>query len=598
MGHPVFLRFPVSLAYLGKITFLALFITGCVATLTPPASPTPQPSLPPPSPTPVAEVAVAVWLTTADQSHTLEPQPSVIFGEAATGDSTIYINENHAYQQMDGFGASMTDSSAWLIYTQLSEAQRQAVMAALFSPTDGIGVSVTRIPMGASDFVQGEPYTYDDLPPGQTDPDLAHFSIEHDQAYIIPALQEALKINPRLKIMASPWSPPAWMKSSASLMNGTLQKQYYPALAQYFVKFIQAYQAEQLPIYAVTLQNEPHHEPNTYPGMRLEPAEAAEFVAQHLKPAFVAAGLETKILIWDHNWDEWDYPLAVLNDPQAKAGLDGVAFHCYGGTVLAQSIVHDAHPDKDIYFTECSGGTWIANEAVGLQRDMKDLVIGASRHWAKTVIKWNLALDTQHNPHHGGCATCAGLITIDPTSASGFTANFDYYAIGHASKFIVPGADRIASTTFYNGLESVAFKNPDGSKVLIVANTSGSADKTFVVRWGTKALTYTLPQGAVATFTWAGEQEISAPPSAPVGLVSKRSPAHVVLKWDFSPQALTYTIKRSTQAGGPYTVIADGIGVPEYFDSTVAPELAYYYVVSARNEWGESAEANEATALP
>lgn len=449
-----------------------------------------------------APTPIQLWLTAGDESSLLEPQTGLFFSsEPAGAGKTIYVNENNQYQEMDGFGASMTDSSAWLIYTRLSAEQRARVMTALFSPTDGIGLSLTRIPMGASDFVNGPAYTYDDLPPGQTDPELARFSIEHDQEAIIPALQEALSINPNLKIMASPWSPPAWMKDSAELGSGTLLPEYYPAYASYFVKFIQAYEAENLPVYAITIQNEPHFEPGTYPGMRFEPEETAEFVKNHLGPAFAAAGLSTKIIIWDHNWDEYDYPIAVLNDQEARPFIDGAAFHCYDGAVIAQAIVHDTHPDKNLYFTECSGGAWIPSFTAGLRGDMKDLIIGSTRYWAKTVVKWNLALDSQYGPHNGGCGNCYGLVTITPETESGFSINSDYYSVGHISKFVVPGAYRIASTSFpYDGLESVAFQNPDGSKVLILANI-GTSDRDFTIQWGNRTLAYSLARDVVATFT-------------------------------------------------------------------------------------------------
>ena len=580
-----------------KFTLLTALLTSCVNTSTTSAPETSVPSVQ--TPTVAASVPVHVWLTSSDQSHLLELQSDVMFEVDPTGDGkALYVNENHHYQQMDGFGASMTDASAWLIYTQLNETQRAGVMDALFSPTEGIGVSITRIPMGASDFVHGEAYTYDDMPPGQTDPDLTNFSIEHDRAYIIPALQDALKINPGLKVMASPWSPPAWMKTSDALGNGSLLPEFYPAFAAYFVKFIQAYEAEGIPIHAITLQNEPHYEPHSYPGMRMEPEEAAEFVKNHLSPAFEAAGIETKILIWDHNWDEFDYPIAVLDDPEVKALIDGSAFHCYDGTVIAQGLVHDAHPDMDIYFTECSGGAWIPSFAEGIKRDMKDLVIGATRNWAKTVIKWNLALDSSFGPHNGGCGNCYGFVTITPETETGFTFNYDYYAIGHLSKFVFPGAYRIASTSFqYEGLESVAFQNPDGSKVLIVSNTS-STDKPFIVHWGSQAFSYSLPGGTIVTFTWQGELQTSVSPMPPTQLNAKLSGDQLILNWEFSPLADSYTIKRADASGGPYAVIATNIQVPEYFDTEAVVGSTYYYVISAVNSLGESSDSAEASAAP
>ncbi len=579
---------------LWKLILLAALITGCAAL--PGMAPTPTAGIPTPTPLPAGDVKV--WVTSIDQSRLLEPQPDLFFGQAGEDTQAIYVNENNRYQQMDGFGASMTDSSAWLIYTQLSATQRQGLMSTLFSPTDGIGISAVRLPMGASDFVHGEAYTYDDMPAGQADPELTHFSIEHDKAYIIPALQDALKLNPNLKIMASPWSPPAWMKTSDALGKGELKPEYYGALANYFVKFIQAYEAENVPIDAITLQNEPHFEPGSYPGMRMEPEDQAEFIKNHLGPAFEAAGIATKILVWDHNWNEWKYPIAVLDDPQAKDFISGSAFHCYAGVVIGQGLVHDAHPDRDIYFTECSGGAWLPSYAEGFKRDMEELVIGATRNWAKTVIMWNLALDTSSGPHNGGCGTCYGLVTIDPATESGFTFTYDYYPIAHASKFVAPGAYRIASSSPANqNPKSVTFENPDGSKVLIVSNL-GSTDRSFVVVWGTQTFSYMLPSGSVATFTWSGTQENSAAPATPPDLRTRVNAGKVFINWGFSPLADTYRVKRSEQPGGPYTVIAEGIGIPEYADAEVTAGTTYYYVVSAVNALGESPDSAEDHAAP
>jgi len=583
---------------LTRIILATVLLVGCTNTVGSSPTQTAEVSIPT-TPTAEADVPVHVWLTASDQTQLLEPQPDISFKSNVPAEGKkIYVNENHHYQQMDGFGASMTDSSAWLIYTQLNETQSAGVMNALFSPTNGIGISVTRIPMGASDFVNGAAYTYDDMLPGQTDPELAHFSIEHDLAYIIPALQDALKINPNLKVMASPWSAPAWMKTSDALGNGSLLPEYYSAYANYFVKFIQAYAAENIPIYAITLQNEPHHEPYSYPGLRMEAEEAAEFVKDHLGPAFEAAGLEIKILIWDHNWDEPEYPITLLDDSDAKAFVDGSAFHCYGGTVIAQGLVHDAHPDMDIYFTECSGGAWIPSFAEGIKRDMKDLVIGSTRNWAKTVIKWNLALDSSYGPHNGGCGNCYGFVTITPETETGFTFNYDYYSIGHASKFVTSGAYRIASTSFqYEGLESVAFQNPDASKVLIVSNTH-TTDKVFTVQWGDQAFAYTLPSGTIATFTWDGAQVVLSKPTHPTNLKVRASGDKLIINWEFSHLADSYTIKRSDTPGGEYTVIATDVRAPEYFDTEAVAGATHSYVVSAVNVFGESLDSAEASTTP
>ena len=458
----------------------------------------PSPGPPPPPQGPAAQV----WLTTATRSKLLSRGTDVHFdsGTPPASMTSIVVDEGTMYQEMVGFGAAITDASAWLIQNRLTAAQRDALLRELFGPSPGIGLSFTRLTMGASDFSLHQ-YSYDDLPTGQTDSTLAHFSIDSNRAYLLPIVQRALAINPRLKIMATPWSPPGWMKTTGSLIQGTLRPEAYGPLAEYFRRYIDAYRAEGVPIYAITVQNEPHYEPPNYPGMRLEPPARARFIGQYLGPLFARRGIGTIILDWDHNWDESQSPLQVLADSAAPRYLAGVAWHCYGGDVSAQSVVHDAHPEKDAYFTECSGGEWAPTFADNLKWFVRTLMIGATRGWAKGVILWNLALDENHGPHTGGCGDCRGVVTI--ASASGaVTRNVEYYALAHASRFVRPGARRVASTSGVAGLESVAFRNADdGSKALIVVNTDVQ-DRTFAVRWASQSFRYTLPAGAVVTFVW------------------------------------------------------------------------------------------------
>ncbi|MEM1504105.1 carbohydrate-binding protein [Domibacillus sp. 8LH] len=448
---------------------------------------------------------VQVWVTTPDQTKLLQQQPSINFTDKdVLSETTIHVNEQKKYQQMDGFGASMTDSSAWLIHHALAPVERNKLIESLFNHKTGIGLSYLRVPMGASDFSLSD-YTYNDRPAGQADPKLAYFSIKHDQGYIIPTLKNAKKINPALKIMGTPWSPPAWMKTNESIMKGRLKKDAYQAYAQYFIKYVQAYKAEGVSVDAVTVQNEPHYEAEGYPSMRMESFEQASFIKNYLGPAFGRAGVKAKILVWDHNWDEYNYPIEILNDPAAKKYIAGSAFHGYAGDVQNQQYVHDAHPDKSIYFTESSGGEWARDFGGNLKWDMQNLIIGATRNWAKTVLKWNVALDETHGPTNGGCTDCRGMVTIDKKTG-GVTYNVEYYAFGHASKFVKPGAYRIDSNTFGSGsIENVAFKNLDGSKVLIALNSSKES-REFKIRWGSKSFTYTLPAGAVSTFVWSGTQ--------------------------------------------------------------------------------------------
>ena len=444
------------------------------------------------------EVA-GVWLTTSDRSRLLQAQTPVSFAaDRASHPVTIDVNESLRYQTMDGFGSSLTDSSAWLIANRMSATQRETLLRNLFTTGgSGIGLSILRQPLGASDFALSN-YNYDN-----TCCDLSDFSVDYEMAYIVPVLKQIQSLSPQVLIMGTPWSAPGWMKTSGSMNGGSLQYAYYKTHAQYFVKWIQAYQAEGLPIWAITPQNEPMHETSGYPTMKMEAGDQASFVKNDLGPALQAAGLSTKIVIFDHNWSLVSYPTTVLNDPTAKSFAAGSGFHCYGGAPSAQTTLHDAFPDRDIWHTECSDGTWIGNGtfAALFHRNMREMVIGVTRHWSKGTIKWNLALDTNHGPTNGGCPTCIGTVTIDQATG-GVTYNAEYYALGHASKFVRRGAHRIASNTFDGGIETVAFRNPDGGKVLVVYN-AGTAASDFKVRWAGQAFTYTLPSRAAATFTWS-----------------------------------------------------------------------------------------------
>lgn len=460
-----------------------------------------------PPATPSAGNEASVWLTTADLQKHLSQQAGARFSTGnGAGVIDITVDEHQTYQQMDGFGASLTDGSAWLIYNKLSKNQRNALMEQLFDPTRGIGLSFLRQPMGASDLttpLSGE-YSYDDMPAGQTDPNLTHFSIAHDQAYIIPLLKQALQINPTLKIMATPWSPPGWMKSTDSMEGGTLNPDAYSAYAHYFVKFIQAYRAQGLPIYAVTVQNEPLYQPVGYPGMSMPADQEATFIAQYLAPAFTANHITTKILGYDHNWDQPGYPTTLLSDASTNAAIAGTAWHCYAGATEVQTQVHNAYPTSDTYETECSGGQWEENNGLP---GTTNLVISAIRNWSKSVVRWGMALDTNGEPNLGtgaACSQCRGVVTIDQQTGN-VTYNGDYYGMGQASKFLAPGADRINSSAGSNGVTDVAFKNPDGSKVLLVYNAA-SSQQSVTVQWGGEWFSYKLPAGAVATFKWNGKQ--------------------------------------------------------------------------------------------
>jgi len=352
---------------------------------------------------------VAVVESNEDLQESLQEKPVLQFGSKRAPSLTIIVDDAVRYQQIDGFGASLTDSSAWLLSRKLGGVQRQAALEMLFSPSKGIGLSVLRQPMGASDFAL-EDYSYDDMPPAESDPRLAKFSIDHDRAYILPILREALGLNPNLKIIATPWSPPGWMKTSDSMIQGALLRSAYAPLAGYFVRHVQSYEEAGVPIYAVTPQNEPLNVPADYPAMGMTAVEQSVFLRDYLGPAFHDAKLKSKIMIFDHNWDRIDFPIKILSDPKAAEFTAGTAIHCYGGNVTAQSELHNRFPDKEIWLTARSGGEWQKGKL--LEQQVR-LIIGAMRNWAKSVVLWNLVLNQDHQPYMCGCTNCRGVITVN-----------------------------------------------------------------------------------------------------------------------------------------------------------------------------------------
>ena len=448
---------------------------------------------------------VSVWITTADHETALAVSTPARFDTAsAVKQPRILIDETRQFQEMVGFGASLTDSSAWLIQHKLDPAQRDALLKELFGRDgDGLGLSFSRLTIGASDFSRHH-YSLDDTPDGKPDPDLKHFSVDENRGDVIPVARAMLAINPQLKIMASPWSAPGWMKDTNSLIQGRLLPQYYDAFSRYLLKYVDAYAAEGIPVFALTVQNEPDYEPKDYPGMRLNAPARARLIGDHLGPMIAARGNGPLIFDWDHNWDKPQEPLGVLGDAKARPYVDAVAWHCYGGDVAAQSPVHEAFPDKDAYMTECSGGDWEPVRSGGLPLQMKNIIIRSARHWARGALFWNLALDEKNGPYAGGCDTCRGVVTIDSRTGA-VTRTDEYYALAHASRFVRPGARRIASTEAVNDLDNVAFRNvDDGSLVLLVTNAAKQARRFSVVQAG-QAFDYTLPARSVATFVWKAD---------------------------------------------------------------------------------------------
>src|SRR5882757_8781985 len=433
----------------------------------------------------LAQKDATLWLTNPDRSALLAQQsPQLAFTKEAPTGQIIDVDSAKTYQIIDGFGYALTGGSAMLIH-HMDAAKRAALLHNLFTTEgDGIGVSYLRLTVGSSDM-NANVYSYDDLAEGQTDPDMAHFSLAPDETDVIPVVKEILAINPKIKILASPWSAPLWMKTNGKAQGGVLLPEYFPAYAKYWVKYIEGMKAKDITIHALTIQNEPLNEKNT-PSMLMLESEQDDFIAHDLGPAFQKAGIKTKILLYDHNLDHPSYVTSILKDPEANKYIDGSAWHLYGGKVDAMTLVHDAFPDKNIYFSEQSINDRTGATSMNVAHPVARVMIGVTRNWSKNVLLWNLAADPQAGPHtdNGGCPVCYGALTIDGDNVTRLVA---YYVIGHASKFVPAGSVRIGSNDL-DTLPNVAFKTPDGKEVLIVSNP-GDAPQSFAVRSKGKAFT-------------------------------------------------------------------------------------------------------------
>jgi len=446
-----------------------------------------------------AQQDASLWLTNPDRSALLKLQsPPIPFTAApATATQVINVDPAQTFQTMDGFGFALTGGSAALLM-KMAPASRAAILHELFTTTgDGIGVSYLRLTVGSSDM-NDHVYSYDDLAKGETDTAMAHFSLDPDKTDVIPVMKEILALQPKIHLLASPWSAPLWMKTNDDAQGGVLKPEYFHAYAAYLVKYIQGMQAEGIRIDALTIQNEPLNEKNT-PSMLMLAPEQAEFIKTDLGPAFKEAGIKTKIVLYDHNLDHPLYPLSILRDKDAAKYVDGSGFHLYGGTVDAMTQVHDAFPNKNIYFTEQMVTDRDPNGPIHLSNPVARVVIGATRNWSKNVLLWNLAADPDNGPHtsNGGCPVCTGAITIDGNKV---IRNVAFYTIAHASKFVPTGSVRIVSNTL-DTLPNVAFKTPDGKKVLIVSNITETPQK-FGIHTGSKTFTTSLDAGSVGTYVW------------------------------------------------------------------------------------------------
>ncbi|GAA1854411.1 RICIN domain-containing protein [Myceligenerans crystallogenes] len=458
-------------------------------------------------------ISADVWITTSDGGSRLTHAGSVPF-DAAPAAIDIAVDAGTTHQRFSGAGASVTEASASLI-NDLPGTARTALLRSLFSRDgDGIGLSYLRQPLGSSDFNSGGFYTYEDT--------RGAFSIARDEQEILPVLRDARAVNSGLRFMGSPWSPPAWMKSGGSLNGGSLLPDHYDDYAAYLVKAIQAYDAAGIHLADLTAQNEPLFA-TSYPSTSMSAAQQAEFLRE-LDRRLTAAGLDTQLWSYDHNWDRPDYPLEVLAATRDIARVQGAAFHCYGGSPESQAQLVAA--GERVYFTECSG-TDSTDPATTFGDTLlwhaENLVVRNLRNGGETVINWNLALDQNGGPHQGHCGTrCNGVVEI---SGGTVRRNAEFYTLGHLTKFADPGARRIGSTgQGPGGVQNVVLQNPDGTRVAYVVNAT-SARQTVSVTDEGRSLRYALPARSVATFTWDPQATNPADPGIDTGAWYQVRPA-------------------------------------------------------------------------
>ena len=435
------------------------------------------------------------WIT-RDANSLLQPLQPVAFSRSSPQEPlpTIEVDDSQTFQPIEGFGFALTGGSAYLL-AGLPAADRAELLEELFGLTeDAVGLSCLRLSIGASDLGWRD-FTYWDLEPGTADPDLARFNLAVCDPEVVPVMQQILRINPAVKIIASPWTAPPWMKSNDSFIAGSLKPECYAAYARYFVKYVEVMRGNGIHVSAVTPQNEPHN-PKNEPSMVMTATEQAEFIKGHLGPALRKGAPETEILCWDHNCDEPDYPLTVLEDAGARAYIGGVAWHLYNGSPEAMSKVWAHYPEKKVYFTE----QWVSShdDFMGALRwHTKNVIIGTLRNMSRTALEWNLASDPEfalHTPN--GAVGALGGVTIGDT----IKRNPGYYLMAHAARFIRPGSLRVHSSEV-DPLPNVACLTPDSRMVMVVMNDADGARRFRVQHQGAWA-TLELGAGEVATLRW------------------------------------------------------------------------------------------------
>ncbi|GAE07091.1 O-glycosyl hydrolase family 30 [Paenibacillus sp. JCM 10914] len=561
------------------------------------------------------ETDVKVWLSSADGLFTLDPQEDVVFGQAGSTSPdmrTFLLDDAVTYQPYFGMGSSLEESTVYNLM-RMSENHRESVMKVLFDPKEGLGWNLMRITLGTSDFTGREWYSYNDNPPGGSDPEMTHFSIQKDLDYhIIPIIKQALSYNPEMKIIASAWSVPAWMKDSGRLdggpaKSGKMKSEYLPALALYYRKTIEAYAEQGIPIYAISLHNEPGIHVD-YPMTEFSLSQQIELLKQ-LKQEFSSTEhgeiIDTEVWVNEFNIYDWEQQnKRIYDDPEAYALSDGTAFHDYWGHLSSMSDAHEAHPDKPIYMTERS--VWGTKGA--------DRIIQYFRNYARSYNAWVTLLDNQGQPNVSSTGAGRTLVTIDSKDPDQYAINFEAYMMGHFSKYLERGALRLDSNYYddnydthisqMNGeeevrpeLSNIAFQNPDGTIVMIVVNNSSMA-QDFRLLYKDKEFSATLPAKSLATYQWSAwpdgdqtQERVKTPVIAPVGgrVFGVQS---VIITTSTEEAQIRYTLDGSIPDGnsplysGPIplegtneTVVVKAIAFKEGALDSVLKSAAYEFVI-------------------
>lgn len=463
-----------------KVTSTGLAALGVAG----PAKPQSSPGKPPAG-------DVAVWVTAG--SKRFAPEAALRWQpDQGSSAESITIEPGKNFQEILGFGAAFTDAACYT-FNQLPAEARQRLFRELFHPSE-MGLSVCRLCIGSSDYAT-KAYSFDE---GAPDPEMTRFSIDHDREYILPILKLGRETNPDLFLLGSPWSPPGWIKQSGTMLGGCMRKQYYSAYATYFVRFLQAYGEAGVRVNAVTVQNEVDtNQDGRMPACQWGQEYEAEFVAQHLGPAFGKNNIDTKIWIIDHNYNLWGRAICELDDPEVSRYVDGVAWHGYLGHPSAMTRVHEAHPDKHMYWTE--GGPDITDPHYATDwAQWSATFAGILRNWARCIIGWNLALDETGKPNIGPFS-CGGLVTINSKTKE-TTRSGQYWAFAHYSRAIRRGARRVESTGNIEGVSHAAFSNSDGITAVVLTNEKAPRSVTLRTLGGQCEVH--LAGNSITTLTW------------------------------------------------------------------------------------------------